>query len=186
MSRILGAALATALLLTTPAAAKTPKPCRHLHGHAKKVCVRKHTKVKAPVQADVPVTTTLLDGSTFTTSTGTFGIGGTLNGFIPGKVQLNTPSVVTETRGTLAATGCGAVALRPASPYGPAPGVMVLNADGTVLAALHLTLPDCGGDTTLLLGGTVTQPDGLNALVLDSVPGPVTAHLVVKVDLSGR
>jgi hypothetical protein len=66
------------------------------------------------------------------------------------------------------------------------PGVMVLNADGTVLAALHLTLPDCGGDTTLLLGGTATQPDGLTALVLDSVPGPATAHLVVKVDLSGK
>jgi hypothetical protein len=184
MSRILGAAIVATALIATPAAAKTPKPCRHLHGHAKKVCVRKH--VKAPVQARVPITTTLLDGSTFTTSTGTFAIGGTLNGFIPSKVQLNTPTVVTETRAALTATGCGAVSLGSSTPYGPAPGVMVLNADGTVLAALHLSLPDCGGDTTLLLGGTATPPNGLNTLVLDSVPGPVTAHLVVKVDLSGK
>jgi hypothetical protein len=176
MSRILGAAIVATALIATPAAAKTPKACKHLHGHAKKTCVRKHSKPKP-----LAVTTTLLDGSTFTTSAGTFGISGSINGFIPSEVQLNTPTVVTETRATLTVPGCGTVTFGPANP-----GVMVLNADGTVLAALHLSLPDCGGDTTLLLGGTATQPDGLNALVLDSVPGRVTAHLVVKVDLSGR
>jgi hypothetical protein len=140
--------------------------------------VRKHVK---PKPKPLAVTTTLLDGSTITTSAGTFGVSGSVNGFIPGKVQLNTPTVVTETRATLTVPGCGTVTLGSANP-----GVMVLNADGTVLAALHLTLPDCGGDTMLLLGGTATQPDGLTALVLDSVPGPATAHLVVKVDLSGK
>jgi hypothetical protein len=183
MSRILGAAIVATALIATPAAAKTPKPCKHLHGHAKKTCVRKHVK---PKPKRLAVTTTLLDGSTITTSAGAFGIAGSIEGFIPSKVQLNTPTVVTETRGSLTATGCGGISLGSSSPYGPALGVMVLNAEGTALAALHLTLPDCGGDTTLLLGGTATQPDGLNALVLDSVPGPVTAHLVVKVDLSGR
>jgi hypothetical protein len=178
VSRILGAAIVATALIATPAAAKTPKACKHLHGHAKETCVHKHSKAKPKPLA---VTTTLLDGSTITTSASTFGISGSINGFIPGKVQLNTPTVVTEAHGALAATGCGTVTLGSANP-----GVMVLNADGTVLAALHLTLPDCGGDTTLLLGGTATQPAGLNALVLDSVPGPVTAHLVVKVDLSGR
>ena len=46
MSRILGAALVATALVATPAAAKTPKACRHLHGHAKKACVRKHVKPK--------------------------------------------------------------------------------------------------------------------------------------------
>lgn len=174
MSRIVGAALLALALLTTAAGAKAPKACKHLHGKAHKACMHKHARPKP-----ITVATTLLDGSAITTSAGTFGLAGTLNGSIPSKVQLNTPTVVTDTRGTLTAAGCGAIG------FGPAPGVMVLNADGTVLASLHLTLPDCGGDTTLLLGGTATQPDGLNALVLDSVPGPVTAHLVVKVDLSG-
>ena len=185
MSRIVGAAIVVTVLIATPAAAKTPKACKHLHGHAKKTCVRKHAKAQ-PTPKPLAVTTTLLDGSTITTSAGTFGIAGTIDGSIPSKVQLNTPSVVTEKSGALTATGCGAVALGAANPYGPPPGVMVLNADGSVLAALHVTLPDCGGATTLLLGGMVTQPAGLNTLVLDSVPGPVTAHLVVKVDLSGR
>jgi hypothetical protein len=176
MSRIVGAAVLAVALLTTPAGARTPKACKHLHGKAHKTCVRKHTKPKP-----LAVTTTLLDGSTITAATGTFGITGTINGFIPGKVQLNAPSVVTETRSSLTAPGCGAVGLGPSNPF----SVTVLNADATVLSTLHLTLPDCGGAVTLLLGGTATQPDGLNALVLDSVPGPVTAHLVVKVDLSG-
>jgi hypothetical protein len=180
MSRILGAAVLAAALLTTPAGAKAPKACKHLHGKAHKTCVRKHTPPKP-----LAVTTTLLDGSTVTTSSGTFAITGALSGSMPGKVQLNTPTIVTETGGALTAAGCGAVSLGGSNPYGPAPGLMVLNADGTVLSTLHLSLPDCGGNTTLLLGGTVAQPSSLNALVLDSVPGPVTAHLVVKVNLGG-
>jgi hypothetical protein len=104
MSRILGAAIVATALIATPAAAKTPKPCKHLHGHAKKTCVRKHVK---PKPKPLAVTTTLLDGSTITTSAGTFGVSGSVNGFIPGKVQLNTPTVVTETRATLTVPGCG-------------------------------------------------------------------------------
>jgi hypothetical protein len=153
-------------------------------GHAKKVCLHKKAAAKP-----VPVTTTLLDGSTLTTSVGTFGITGTISATIPSKVQINTPTIATFSGGTLATAAggpCGSVALPPANAYGPPPGLMVLNADGTVLASLQLTLPDCGGPTTLLLGGKATQPDGLNALVLDSIPGSVTAHLIVKVDLSGQ
>ena len=44
MSRILGAAIVATALVATPAAAQTPKACKHLHGHAKKACVRKHVK----------------------------------------------------------------------------------------------------------------------------------------------
>jgi hypothetical protein len=184
MSRICATAILVALPLTAPANAKTPAKCKRLHGHATKVCLHKKAAAKP-----VPVTTTVLDGSTLTTSAGTFGITGTISATIPSKLQLNTPTIATFSRGTLttAAGGpCGSVALPAANPYGPPPGLMVLNSDGTVLASLRLTLPDCGDATTLLLGGKASQPDGLNALVLDSIPGPVTAHLVVKVDLSGK
>jgi hypothetical protein len=151
MSRICAAAIVAALALTAPANAKTSAKCKRLHGHAKKVCLHKKAAAKP-----VPVTTTLLDGSTLTTSAGTFGITGTINATIPSKVQLNTPTIATFSRATLASAAggpCGSVALPPANPYGPPPGLMVLNADGTVLASLQLTLPDCGGATTLLLGG---------------------------------
>jgi hypothetical protein len=173
MSRICVAATLVALALTAPANAKTPAKCKRLHGHAKQVCLHKRAPAKP-----LPVTTTLLDGSTLTTSSGTFGITGTINATTPSKAQLNTPTIATFSRGTLATAAggpCGSVALPPANPYGPPPGLMVLNADGTVLASLQLTLPDCGGVTTLLLGGKAIQPDGLNALVLDSIPGSVTA-----------
>jgi hypothetical protein len=183
MSRICAAAILVALLLAAPANAKTPAKCKRLHGHAKKVCLHKKAAARP-----VPVTTTLLDGSTLTTSAGTFGISGTLSATIPSKAQLNTPTIATFSRGTMATADggpCGSVGLPPPNPYGPPPGLMVLNADGSVLASLQLTLPDCGGPTTLLLGGKASPPDGLNALVLDSIPGPVTAHLIVKVDLSG-
>lgn len=188
MSRICAAAALAALLLAVPAHAKTPRACKHLHGHTKKVCVRKHSKPKKDVlPLGIPTTTSLLDGSTVTTAAGTFGVTGQINGFIPGKVALNSATNNNLTSGALtpaAGAPCTAVQLPPANPYGPPAGVMVLNADGTVLVSLHLALPDCGGDTVLLMGGQVGDA-GLNALTLDSVPGPVTAHLVVKVDLSG-
>ena len=59
---------------------------------------------------------------------------------------------------------------------------MTLESDGTVFATLHLDLPECGGATHLVLAGIVGD-GGLNSLALDTFPGPVTAHLVVKVDL---
>jgi hypothetical protein len=183
MSRAVVVAVLSALVLTARADAKVPKACKRLHGHARAVCVKK--KQKAAAAKPIPVTTTLLSGSTMTASAGTFEVSGTLTGSIPAQAALNTPTVDSISTGTLAAAAgapCAAPQLPAPNPYGPPAGVLILNADGTVLASLHVTLPDCGGATTLLLGGEAGQ-GGLDSLVLDSVPGPVTAHLVVKVDL---
>jgi hypothetical protein len=190
MARAVVLAVLGALLVAGSAQARTPRACKRLHGHARTVCVRKHTKPK-PRPADplgIPVKTTVLDGSTLTTAAGTFGITGELKAFLPGKVQLDAPTFGTFTAGSFsvaAGAPCSAVEFVAPSPYGATTGLMVLNADGSVLVAMHVNLPDCGGPALLLLGGKVGDT-GLNSVVLDSVPGAVTAHLVVKVDLSGQ
>jgi hypothetical protein len=128
----------------------------------------------------LPVTVSVLDGSTVTTAAGTFPVTGVLSGAIPGQVSLNAATTVYGLAGSLTPAGapCATIDLAPA-------GTMLLNADGVVFADLHLDLRECGGPGLLLMAGKVGDA-GLNSVALDSIPGALTARLVVKVDLSGR
>jgi hypothetical protein len=187
MTRLCLATALAALLVTAQADARSSAKCKRHHGHVKKVCKHKKTAVTTPKA--IPVTTTLLDGSTLTTSAGTFGIAGTIKGSIPGQISLNSETTVNDTDAAFSvAPGapCGPVALAVSPPLSVAPSTyMLLNGDGVVFLRLQLVLPDCGGDVLLLLAGKVGA-EGLNGLVLDSTPGAVTAHLALRVDLSGK
>jgi hypothetical protein len=108
MSRACIAVLAIAVLVpataAAPAGAKTKRKCKvvRVHGHKKKKC--KKVKVR-PTR--IPVTTTVLDGSTATIDFGngvvrTVGLSGKLTGYIPGKIQLNADTKAILTGGSIA------------------------------------------------------------------------------------
>jgi hypothetical protein len=99
---LLAAALLAPALLATPAGAKTKRVCKivKVHGHKKKRCHR--VKVK-PTR--VPVTTTVLDGSSATIDFGgvvrTVAIAGKLTGYVPGRIRLGTDIKARLTGGSL-------------------------------------------------------------------------------------
>jgi hypothetical protein len=108
MRRFALMALAGALLVpavtAAPAGAKTKRVCKtvKVHGHKKRRCHR----VKVKVQR-IPVTATVLDGSTATLDFGngmvrTVGLSGKLTGYIPGKILLNQDTKALLTGGQLA------------------------------------------------------------------------------------
>ncbi|MDX6655694.1 MAG: hypothetical protein QOH62_487 [Solirubrobacteraceae bacterium] len=135
----------------------------------------------------VPVTIGLLDGSTLTTAAGTFGLSGAMNGLDAGPVRLSSATTLQNLTGSLAiAPGapCTTVDLAPPDGTLYAPSAVTLESDGVVFATLHLVLHECGDPVDLLLAGKVGDR-GLSSLAMDSFAGPVSAHLVVKVDLSG-
>jgi hypothetical protein len=135
----------------------------------------------------VPVTVSLLDGSTLTTAAGTFGLSGAMRGLDPGGVSLSSAATVQNLTGSLAvAPGAPCTSVDLAAPDGGlyAPSAVTLESDGVVFATLHLVLHECGDPVDLLLAGKVGD-HGLSNLVMDSFPAPVSAHLLVKVDLSG-
>jgi hypothetical protein len=135
----------------------------------------------------VPVTISLLDGSTLTTAAGTFGLSGAMKGLDPGTVQLSSATTFQNVTGSLAvAPGAPCTTVDLAAPDGAlyAPSAVTMESDGVVFATLHLALHECGDPVDLLLAGKVGE-HGLSSLAVDSLPGPVSAHLVVKVDLSG-
>jgi hypothetical protein len=87
---ILAVSVLVPAVATAPAGAKTKLKCKvvRVHGHKKKKCHR--VKVK-PVR--IPVTTTVLDGSSATLDFGsgmirTVALSGKLTGYIPGKIHL--------------------------------------------------------------------------------------------------
>jgi hypothetical protein len=186
LSRALIAAAVSALVFTGQADAKRHCKKVRVHGHLR--CKRSvKPKPKPDLVIGAPVAITVLDGSTLTTSAGTFGVTGTMKGFIPGKVSLvSTQMVAISAMALTPAVGapCPTVSLRPPDAGSTAPASMLdLNPDGTGFASLHLDLPGCGGPADLLLAGAIGD-GGLFSLPMDSLPGPVTAHLVLKVDLN--
>jgi hypothetical protein len=135
----------------------------------------------------VPITIGLLDGSTLTTAAGTFGLSGAMNGLDAGPVDLSSATTLENLTGSLAvAPGapCATVDLVPPDGTLYAPSAVTLQGDGVVFATLHLLLHECGDPVDLLLAGKIGD-HGLSSLAMDSFPAPVSAHLVVKVDLNG-
>jgi hypothetical protein len=109
MTRACIVVLAVALLLpavgASPAGAKTKRKCKivRVHGHKKKKCHRVKVKPK-PIR--VPVTTTVLDGSTATLDFGngvvrTVGLTGKLTGYIPGRIHLDSDTKALLTGGSI-------------------------------------------------------------------------------------
>src|SRR4051794_4279993 len=112
MSRACIAVLAVAVLVpavaAAPAGAKTKRKCKvvRVHGHKKRKCHK--VKVK-PKPTKLPITAKVLDGSTATLDFGggtvrTVGLGGTLKGYIPGLIHLNTDTKALLTGGSLSVT----------------------------------------------------------------------------------
>jgi len=109
MSRASIAVLAIAVLVpavaTAPAGAKTKRKCKvvRVHGHKKRKCHK--VKVK-PKVTKIPITATVLDGSSATLDFGggivrIVGLSGKLTGYIPGKIFLNTDTKALLTGGSL-------------------------------------------------------------------------------------
>jgi hypothetical protein len=110
-----------------------------------------------------------------------------MNGLDPGPVRLSSATTLQNLTGRLAvAPGgpCTTVDLAPPDGALYAPSAATLESDGVVFATLHLVLHECGSPVDLLLAGKVGDR-GLSSLAMDSLPAPVSAHLMVKVDLSG-
>jgi hypothetical protein len=100
---VLAAVALVAAVAAAPAGAKTKRVCKvvKVHGHKQRRCHR--VKVK-PLR--VPVTTTVLDGSSATIDFGngvlrTVGISGKLNGYVPGTIKLGTDIKARLTGGSL-------------------------------------------------------------------------------------
>jgi hypothetical protein len=100
---VVAVAVLVPALVAAPAGAKTKRVCKtvKVHGHKTKRCHK--VKVK-PLR--VPVTTTVLDGSSATIDFGngvvrTVGISGKLNGYVPGSIKLGTDIKARLTGGSL-------------------------------------------------------------------------------------
>jgi hypothetical protein len=103
---IVAVAVLVPAVAAAPAGAKTKRKCKivKVHGHKKKKCHR--VKVK-PKPTRIPVTTTVLDGSSATLDFGagmvrTVGLSGKLTGYIPGKIQLGADTKAILTGGSIA------------------------------------------------------------------------------------
>ena len=108
MTRALVALVAVALVVpavaAAPAGAKAKRKCKvvRVHGHKKRRC----KKVK-PKPTRIPVTTTVLDGSSATLDFGngmvrTVALSGRLTGYIPGKIRLGADTKAILTGGSIA------------------------------------------------------------------------------------
>jgi hypothetical protein len=102
---VLAAALLVPALGASPADAKTKKKCKvvRVHGHKKKKCHKVKVKPK-PIR--IPVTTTVLDGSTVTLDFGnglvrTVALSGKLTGYIPGRIHLDQDTKALLTGGSI-------------------------------------------------------------------------------------
>jgi hypothetical protein len=100
---VLAVAALVPAVAVAPAEAKTKRVCKvvKVHGHKKKRCHR--VKVK-PLR--IPVTATVLDGSSATLDFGngvvrSVGISGKLTGYIPGKIKLGADTKARLTGGSL-------------------------------------------------------------------------------------
>ena len=100
---VLAIAVLVPAVAAAPADAKTKRKCKivKVHGHRKKKCHK--VKVK-PLR--VPVTTTVLDGSSATIDFGggivrTVAISGKLTGYVPGQIKLGTDIKAILTGGSL-------------------------------------------------------------------------------------
>lgn len=103
---IVAVAVLVPAVAAAPAGAKTKRKCKivKVHGHKKKKCHR--VKVK-PKPTRIPVTTTVLDGSSATLDFGggmvrTVALSGKLTGYIPGKIQLGADTKAILTGGSIA------------------------------------------------------------------------------------